>query len=739
MKTKTKFLVACLLGFVFLSHANAQSPTDSNEAAHQRVAAKVERVMETVQEWEHSGRDSSVIGKTMREKVRPLLEAGKFAEADVELDRVFAQLDNAEKSTESPTAPKAAPHPLREIIVSYADETSKLQLYRLNEDGSARRRITDGTHDCTMPAWSPDGKKIVYVQEGAELWLSDPDGKNPKMLEGSGLKMAPAWLPDSKHIVWTEVTSGNSPFQTGQLNFMNTETRQFRRLFSDPEQVKFSNMMAVVSPAGTKVAFTSNRSGHYRIWVSNLDGSDASPLSPEAADVDETLQLPIDQKVPSWSPDGKWIAHWEGVEMSHLSLFTGKADHQRDMLIGGTWNVWVVGSDGKNKRKAGRGDDPNWSPDGFVTRSFPDKGGANVMIEMKDGWKELPIIPAKMPRYGRFTWKPETDPSLPSKPTAYNIPNQRAAAEPTGGRIAFPGRDQQGRQQLFTIRIDGTDRRQLTFENNNSMPSWSPDGARLVCVSRTPAPNLTIMDEDGGNKRTLVLGDAPDWGPNGQIAYTSADQTGHTRPTPGRQPAEIWVVDAKGGGTPRQVTSGGNHGGRVHPSWSPDGKRLVFMQLTHQDPATDDTSNGCPALPVRAELWIIDADGAHPRLLTTTGFSNHDASGQLINSANDANAPDWSPAGDVITFWSGQEGCYGQVWRINADGSGRTQLTKAPIPSHNDDPAWSPDGRRILFTTDRNGRPETWVMDADGSHPRFLTASKPGPGPGDAAWQPVRR
>jgi Tol biopolymer transport system component len=319
-----------------------------------------------------------------------------------------------------------------------------------------------------------------------------------------------------------------------------------------------------------------------------------------------------------------------------------------------------------------------------------------------------------------------------TQPTEPDSP--RVAAN---GLIAFPGRDAQGYQQLYTIQADGTDRRQLTFENDNSLPSWSPDGARLVYVSRTPAPNLTIMDEDGGNKRTLVTGDAPDWGPNDQIAYTITDQTGHTVPTPGDPPAEIWVVDAKGG-TPRQVTSGGNHGGRVHPSWSPDGKRLVYMQLTPQDPATDDTANGCPALPVRAELWTIDADGSNPRLLSTTGYSNYDTSGQLINSASDANAPDWSPVGDFITFWSGQEQCYGQVWRINADGSPRIQLTKALIPSHNDDPAWSPDGTKILFTTDRRGRPELWLMDADGGNPRFLTESAPGPGPGDPAWQPIR-
>lgn len=300
---------------------------------------------------------------------------------------------------------------------------------------------------------------------------------------------------------------------------------------------------------------------------------------------------------------------------------------------------------------------------------------------------------------------------------------------PSGGNgvIAFPGEDAHRRQQIFTITIDGRNRTQLTVDGENSMPSWSPDGQRLAYVSRTPGaiPAIWVMDSDGGNKRRLIVGDSPDWGPDGRIAYASPDQ-----------PAEIWVVD-HAAGTPRKVTAGGSHGGRVHPSWSPDGKRLVYMQLTPQDASSDDVSNGCPSLNMRAELWIINADGSDAHMLTSAGFANVDSGGQLINSAADANAPDWSPVGDSISFWSGQENCYGQVWRVNADGSQRTQLTRAPVPSHNDDPAWSPDGTQVLFTTDRNGRAELWVTNADGSNPRFVTESKPGPGPGDAAWQPT--
>ena len=418
MKTKAEILLTWLLCSTFLCNGNALSPTDSAEAVQRRVAAKIERVQEGAHKWEADGRDTSAIAKRMEEKVKPLLEAGKIGEAEAELDRVLEALNNDAKNTETPTRPAQTPganpsgpasHPLREIIVSYADETKKLQLYRVNEDGSVRRRITDGTHDCSMPAWSPDGKQIVYLQgsgnKGA-LWLSDPDGKNPKMGIGAGLNMEPSWLPDSKHIVWFALTPGT--VVTSQLNIMDMETLQSRPLFSDPEQIKFSNLMPAVSPDGTKVAFVSNRSGNFRIWLSNLDGSDARLVSPLSADLDERLQLPIEQKVPSWSPDGRWIAHWEGVEMDHMSKFTGKPDRERDALIEGTWNVWIVGSDGRNKRKAGHGDDPNWSPDGFVTRAFPDptKGGPNVMIETKDGWKELPIVPPKTPQYGRFTWKP---------------------------------------------------------------------------------------------------------------------------------------------------------------------------------------------------------------------------------------------------------------------------------------------------------------------------------------------
>lgn len=302
---------------------------------------------------------------------------------------------------------------LREVIVSHTDDNGVLQLFRMKEDGSDSKQLTQSLKGCRMPSVSPDGRKLLYaeqVEHSMSIWLSDIDGRNARALVGEGMNLLPSWLPDSRHIVWMKTEQGKKgqdPASNSQIRVMNTETGESRRLFDDPEQIKFSNAMPSVSPKSQKIAFVSNRGGPFRIWVSNLDGSAAKPVSTPPAEQHEKLRLPFEQKVPAWSPDGQWIAHWEGVEMIHMSAYTGIKNPRRDQQISATFHVWVVGSDGRQRRKVGRGDDPTWSPDGFVTRAFPDpqRGGPKIMIETESGEKELPIVPRRK-NWGRFTWLP---------------------------------------------------------------------------------------------------------------------------------------------------------------------------------------------------------------------------------------------------------------------------------------------------------------------------------------------
>jgi Tol biopolymer transport system component len=110
----------------------------------------------------------------------------------------------------------------------------------------------------------------------------------------------------------------------------------------------FDNNVPTWSPDGTKIAFTSNRGGRYEIWVMNADRTSLFRLT--TAYYDPLLGAAIEQKVPAWSPDGRFIAYWAGVEGTDP-----RTNLPRD--------VWIMNADGSEQRRLVPGDDPAWSPD----------------------------------------------------------------------------------------------------------------------------------------------------------------------------------------------------------------------------------------------------------------------------------------------------------------------------------------------------------------------------------------
>jgi Tol biopolymer transport system component len=127
-----------------------------------------------------------------------------------------------------------------------------------------------------------------------------------------------------------------------------------------------------------------------------------------------------------------------------------------------------------------------------------------------------------------------------------------------------------------------------------------------------------------------------------------------------------------------------------------------------------------------SQIWVMNADGSGQTQLTNglgPGFP-------------DANAPDWSRDGSHIVFWAGFETRYGDVWSMRPDGTARRRLTAQPAPISSDNPVWSPDGTQILFDTNRSGTPEIWVMNADGTGQRMLIPI--GIASSRFSWQPVR-
>jgi Tol biopolymer transport system component len=104
------------------------------------------------------------------------------------------------------------------------------------------------------------------------------------------------------------------------------------------------------------------------------------------------------------------------------------------------------------------------------------------------------------------------------------------------------------------------------------------------------------------------------------------------------------------------------------------------------------------------DVYMMQADGSGPTRLTTDPSFDAD--------------PAWSPDGTRIAFRSDRDG-NPEIYVMNADGSGQTNLTNEG--SEDQEPAWSPDGNKITFASDRDGDSEIFVMNADGSSPVQLT------------------
>jgi len=214
---------------------------------------------------------------------------------------------------------------------------------------------------------------------------------------------------------------------------------------------------------------------------------------------------------------------------------------------------------------------------------------------------------------------------------------------------------------------------------------------RLACLLLTFGGAACSTGNGGGGCGETVGIPHPEIG--GSIAFTcSPDMRSYVR---------IMVLDVRTGRA-RFLTS--DWAFDIAPSWSPDGSHIVF----------ESTRDG------RSELYVMSArDGSDVRRLTETVAFN--------------TSPDWSRDGASIAFGSSRDGVHGSlgvasthsnvyVMRLN----NRDQRRLTTSSSYDGQPAWSPDGRLIAFTSTREGTSQIYTMGLDGGHQKRLT-KLPGP------------
>jgi TolB protein len=248
---------------------------------------------------------------------------------------------------------------------------------------------------------------------------------------------------------------------------------------------------------------------------------------------------------------------------------------------------------------------------------------------------------------------------------------------PDGKKIVFEI-SVAGVYQLFVMNPDGSGQVQITHDAaNHDTPAWSPDGRKIAYVSdRGGHSAIYVMDvgdfisETTGQRPVATLASEkitdhqheyihPSWSPDGsRMIYCSDDDL---KP-PAKNDSDIFSIDLK----TRQVTTLISGGTNTYPSWSPDGKKIVFRRMLGE---------------MNSEVFVANGDGSEARNL-----SQHPAFDGW---------PAWSPDGTWIAFASNRNANY-QIWIMKADGSEPRLL--ANTEGRATEPQWSPDGRTIYFT-----------------------------------------
>jgi len=287
----------------------------------------------------------------------PALVSGQPAKRAITLDDL-AKFKTVADPQRSPDGKWVA------YVVGSADvekDKRESDLWMVSWDGTQKVRLTSGPDSESAPRWSPDGRYLAFLasrgtedekKKGAQIWLLDRlGGEAQKLTEIDGGVSDYSWSPDSKKFVFTKGDKDPAdepekmegwkrktapPVVIDRYHFKQDRDGYLKRFYThvytfdiagkklEPITTgPFENSSPVWSPDGTKIAFVSTRQGpdpdrHQNSDIYVVDaktGAEPRQL---------TTYIGADGGRPSWSPDGQWIAYFQGDETKYLAYEINK-------------------------------------------------------------------------------------------------------------------------------------------------------------------------------------------------------------------------------------------------------------------------------------------------------------------------------------------------------------------------------------------------------------------------------
>ncbi|GMV04535.1 MAG: hypothetical protein AMXMBFR53_08150 [Gemmatimonadota bacterium] len=444
---------------------------------------------------------------------------------------------------------------------------------------------------------SPDGRTLVFDMLGDLYTLPIEGGRAVSLTRGMALDAHPRFSPDGTRVVFTSDRSGGEGVWILSLDGRDTVqvTRGKDASYLTPEWTPDGDYI-VVTRAPTRGGSTMVG----KLWMYHAEGGGGTQLVREPANARTSS--------PAVSPDGRWI--WYEQRVQNWIYNTKLSDYQLVVFDRET------GRRSTRTFRYGSAMRPTLSPDGrwLAYASRQDAETGLVIRDLGTGDERWLAYPVQRDDQ-------ESRASLAAYPGMSFTPDSRSLVATWGGKlwrvpveggapaeIPFEVDVEVAMAPLVDFEFPVSDSATFTVRQiENAVPS--PDGTKLAFSA---LDRVYVMDLPGGTPRRLTRADVgefePVWSPDGQwVAYTtwSDDDGGH-----------LWKVRASGGDPVRLSRTPALF---QQPAWSPDGARVVALR----GPARAFLESVGPFVPESgADLVWLPAGGGEATLVAPADFAN---------------------------------------------------------------------------------------------------------------------